>query len=85
MLKIFADSLWFCLKRKTLNTIKMGAGHNWINSKEEVCTRYASPKISVKFAYTRRGAAAVSGRLWRKKFTAKKAAVAKPAERPTDK
>ena len=31
LVKIFADSLWFCLKRKTINAIKMGAGHNWIN------------------------------------------------------
>ena len=47
--------------------------------------RYATPKSIVKFAYTSKGAADVRGRLWRKKLIAKKAAVAKPAERATNK
>ena len=67
-----------------LNASRNGTGHNWINWKEEVWARYATPKNIIKFAYTSRGAAAVKGRLWRKKLIAKKAAVAKPAERPTN-
>jgi len=73
------------LKRKTLKAIRSGAGHKWINWKDAVWRRKATPKNSVKLAYTRRGAAAVRGRLWRKKLIAKKAAVAKPAERLTNK
>ena len=73
------------MKRKTLKAIRSGAGHKWINWKEEVWRRKAIPKNNVKLAYTRRGAADVRGRLWRKKLIAKKAAVAKPAERPTNK
>jgi hypothetical protein len=68
-----------------LSASRKGAGHNWINWKDAVWTRKATPKNIVKLVYTRRGAAAVRGRLWRKKLIAKKATVAKPAERATNK
>ena len=79
----FANSLLFCLTRKILTPSRIGAGDNWISWKKEVWRRQAIPESIVKFACTSIGAADFRDRLWSRKFIAKKAVVAKPADRQT--